>query len=213
MKICVISLGLFWLGIGLVSHGEAQNIDNECLTALRQKYAWESIYLTYVPLSDLSQILRNRGIVNKLSQELHGEGIAKLQRFLTGGDVGEIALLQINLVTLQAGFIKTDATNGIVTQVTWTQEEVFKVAYWCDRFLNDNTLLMQMEQKIKEGTISLTDAWNNIKKSQENLLIPQERFDSVLQDYRYLVQLKQKEFLELKAQDNPIYEEIYAFTR
>lgn len=213
MKVCILNLGLLLFGIGLVFHIEAQNIDNEYLTSLRQKYAWESIYLTYVPLSDLSQLLRDQIIINKLSQEIHGEGIAKLQRFLTGGDMGKIALLQINLMTLQAGFIKTDATNGVVTQVTWTQEEVFKVAYWCDRFLNDNALLTQIDQKIREGTISLKDAWNDIKKSQENPLIPQKNVVPVLQEFWYLVQAKQEEFLELKAQNNPLYQEIYAFDR
>jgi len=210
----------FLMGILLLSNAEAQNIDGEDLEQLQEqlqgKYPWEGIYLTYVPLSDMTQVLDVEGIVprivKKFSQGKYAEGLDKLQCFLTGGDKGKLLLLHIDLINWRAGFIKNGETQGVVTvKGSWDEDDVSQIAFWWDLYFNNNKKLLELRQAIQSRTISVEDAWKGVKESQEDPLILPVKSDLVSTDFWFLTRVKRDELTELKTKNELAYEEILAF--
>src|SRR5215831_18982199 len=138
------SLAVFILLMALgapVSKVFAQNPDG-ALNELKKKYPWGHIYLTFIPISDITGILNTPRHNQEISKQEGSQIVSTLTNFLNTNKRDQInralAFIEINLNTMEAGFKWADDHNGVVIKIPWSPAQVLQIAVICDKHLNGN---------------------------------------------------------------------------
>ncbi|HXU36447.1 MAG TPA: hypothetical protein VN937_08795 [Blastocatellia bacterium] len=153
----------------LVNDISAQDSTGQ-LEQLRNKYPWGSIYLTYIPISDLTTILSNSSQFPEVSKKESEEVVRILQKFLSTHQRPRqseaIAFMEIDLNRIEAGFKWATDKDGVISKIPWDQKQVARVADLCDRFLNGNLVVRQItSQSTPPKVIQITH--EDIKPGRE----------------------------------------------
>lgn len=117
----------------------AQSADAR-LNELKAKYLWGSIYLTYVPISSLTNLLANSANYQEVSKRAGESVLSILLDFLKTHKrprINEaIAFVEIDLNRKEAGFKWANDNDGVISQIPWTAQQVVQVADLCDKWLS-----------------------------------------------------------------------------
>jgi len=184
---------------------------------LTDRYPWSSIYISYIPLNDMTNALNSDDNFNKLVKLPPGEEVLrKFKGFLN--QIKEqrmseaVAFLQLNLVTGKAGYKKLSDRDGVIHVVPWEREEVEGIAEFSDRSLNRLLDYEKTHNAIASGVkeMTLTKAW----KTSEGLIadphIPPEKIAPLMKSVRQLIDQRPDEWKELKKQKN-LFDKINKF--
>jgi len=168
--------------------GHAQDpTDCPSVEQLAGKYPHGSIYLTYIPLNDMTQLLNDEEKFEALSSKPPGKEVltvyrAFLNRHRETTMSQALAFLQLNLITSQSGFKKVSDNDGTIREEAWSAEEVEGIACFCDRFIQEMLDFENVFAHIRRQDLSLGDTWKTLRTAQRNPYIPSLRVTSLAQE-------------------------------
>src|SRR5215831_16708309 len=104
------------------------NVDDS-IAQLKAKYAYGSLYLTYIPLNDMTHLLNEEKKFAKLaSKPGQQEALQVLKAFLDGKRERRmneaLAFVQLNLDSGKAGFKHISDRDGAISQIAWSETQV-----------------------------------------------------------------------------------------
>jgi hypothetical protein len=143
---------------------------------LRNRYLWGSIYLTYNSLIELDWIL-NRQTGSGQGSLGDPRACELLQNILAKTTVGHptdsIAFLQLDLSAnpVRAGYSLSNAVQGTVVPLTWTPEDVRRVAVFVDKFLNSKMAAIELSNQLRNKRRDLRSAWQQLAKISNDPLV------------------------------------------
>lgn len=184
------------------------------LKELREKYIWGSIYLTYGPICDVQKILsKPRNKVPSLQQSSISPVIVSfLNRHHADNMRDGIAFLQVNLNTLEAGFMKAQDEHGVVNRIPWNRDQVVQAADLFDRLLSGTFAFNTSYRKISDPETSIAEAWGIYQESKENETISEEKKLALAISFRVLVGKKQDELTSLVEYNPSMFTNVSTFT-
>src|SRR6516165_5525716 len=106
---------------------------------IKAKYAFGSIYLTYIPINDMINLLNDEQKFKSLSMKPPpGEKIltmfrAFLEKNREKNMSDAVAFLQLDLNFGKAGYKKLADKDGVIRAVAWTKDEVEAIAIFVDK--------------------------------------------------------------------------------
>jgi hypothetical protein len=194
----------------------AQSPD-KVLDKLKQKYPWGSIYLTYIPISDLTYLLNKQEKRDTISK-LEGDNlVSTITSFLNAHRKPEmkqaIAFIEIDLNRVEAGFKRADDNDGVITKIPWDKAQVVQIAALCGKFLSGSLEAHEISMSIQSGDISLEEAWAAIGEIRDAPYIPYEKVVPLLEGMKTLITTRQHALSRLKESDKPLYEALIRFDK
>jgi hypothetical protein len=159
---------------------------------LKDKYAFGSLYLTYIPLNDIRHLLDEKEKVSTLTAKGHsGESLSTLKSFLDkqrGQPISEgVAFVQLDMETARAGYKLISDRDGSISTIAWSTEQVRNIAKFADDFLNSLHVFEEQRVTISSGSISIGDAYDVFERLNSNPYIPSVRTAGLVHDFRAFV--------------------------
>lgn len=186
------------------------------LQELREKYQpFGSIFLTYTPLHDLTEVLNDPRRYEIINTIVSSPAIPSCFRtFLkTNGGMGMsdgIAFLQLDLNTRKAGFKKLMDRDGVIRTIAWSEDEVQGIAVLSDTFLNRLDVFEKVQAEVSSGKTTVAKAWKDVQDLERDPFITDERRASLLPELKGLIDRKPEELKRL--QDEHLHEAIAKFS-
>jgi len=189
---------------------------NADLKALRDKYTFQSIYLTYIPLLSLTYLLNEDGKYNNLVKDRRWTKVLPvLKKYLNDNRHAElnqaIAFLQLDLGNLQAGVKSISDRGAAITKLPWDHSTVIGVAFFSDAFLSGQTKTEELTNNIKAGKITIGKAWDEITILKDEALIPTQAISKPLQAFQMLMEANPEALKKLQKEDKPRFDRIQRF--
>lgn len=183
---------------------------------LRKKYTWGSIYLTYGPICDITQLLAQPETLKKISADPSTAVASIVSTFLQRNRAANwrdgIAFIEINLNTQEAGYMKAADLNGVINRIPWNPGEVLQAADLFDRFLTDYSSFTATYSKLISGYTHLVEAWDLVQEARATGdYLPTEKFAFLDISFRVLTESKETELAGLKNSNADLYSSISHF--
>jgi hypothetical protein len=171
---------------------------------LKAKYAYGSLYLTYIPLYDMTNLLNEEKKFAKLASESGQQGALQvLKAFLDGKRERQInealAFVQLNLECGKAGYKRISDRDGAISPIPWSETEVWRIAIFSDAFLNRLLAFEEKQASISALEVSLGKAWEAVKDFAEDPYIPAIRTAELVRDFKFLVAERPGELESLQS--------------
>jgi hypothetical protein len=184
---------------------------------LKGVYTFGSIYLTYIPINDLTHLLNEERKYNQLvATWSKAEALQQLRTFLNDErqpNMNEaIAFIQLDLKTEEAGFKKISDRNGTITKISWTGTTVKEVGWFSDRFLKRLVDFEDKHSSLVAGLTTVDKAWTDLGTFREDPFIPTRRMVTLDRDFKSLIERKSDELQDLKSRDHVAYAAIQDFS-
>ena len=119
-----------------------------------------------------------------------------------------IAFLRLDLNNLKAGFKQISDLNAVIQELPWSAEEVQGIAELCDLYIKKLPKFDRVDESIRSGSASVSEAWKNISDLKEDPFLTPSRLAGLLGNFRGLVDEKPQEFDAMKLYDLETYESI-----
>lgn len=183
---------------------------------LKNVYTFGSIYLTYIPLNDITHLLNEEKKFDQLVKQTKPEALQDLKTFLNSErqpNMNEaLAFVQLDLTVGEAGFKKISDRNGAITKIPWAEPTVHEIGAFCDRFLKRVQDAEESSLAFAAGRTTLRTAWAKLKGLREDPLIPTRRIAVLDKEFRSLVERNAAELEELRSGSNTMYTAIRDFS-
>jgi len=194
----------------------SSNTDCPSPEELQRKYAEGCIYLTYIPLNDLTQLLNDKEKFDELCKQPPGRQILTVFRsFLNQHREVRLnqalAFLQLNLLAGKGGYKEMSDQDGAIKAPAWTKEEVHGIGCFCDRFLGEMVAYANTFVAIEEGTMPLINAWQEIRRVQINPMIAKHRAATMTRAFGFQVKSRTGELNALRRQNPDAFNSIDQF--
>ena len=207
----------FFCGIGL-SVEKSQENPESIAAELRANYNWGSIYLTYKSVFEFidtldgprkAQISREHSpyIVNIFSNFLK----SSIGRKINEG----IAILEIDLNIMKAGFLRSNEGAGTITQLSWNRTEVAQIAHLCDKLKKGayraQVVFSELNSPYALNAITLEQAINKVQEIQNDPYVSPQRSTVVFYGLRTFIEQKPEELSKLKQANPDLYASLTNF--
>lgn len=198
---------------------------DEIKAALKQKYATNSIFLSFSALYDMRGVLNDPvkyPLVARQYPMMTSRGNQKVldlfRSFLDrirskDGDLMStaVAFVQIDFVTPSAGYMLLSAHDGTLQKLPWSDEEIVRIAAICDEFLTRFRVAQAYGETLVRRSATLSDAWTSIQKFKADPFIPDAAIVPMVEHFRSLIDEKPTELAGLMEKDRGLYEAISKF--
>jgi hypothetical protein len=177
---------------------------------LCSRYQFGSLYVTYIPINDLTQLLNDAARCLRFKQLTSDPGaIDAFKTFLDKIPIGPInegiAFVQLDLVKGQAGFKKISDRDGVIHNIAWSSKQVEGIAELCDAYFTRFSEYEAAYNLIQTGVVPLKDAWERVADLQGDPFVTNVRSADLLGNFKVLVDQKQTELKGLKLDDAATY--------
>lgn len=184
---------------------------------LRGVYPFGSIYLTYIPLNDMTNLLNEpKKFAQLASTAASGHALQILKTFLNDerqAHMNEaLAFVQINLKTGKAGFKKISDRNGTISEMAWDKSTVREIGRFSDEFLKRLVECENVQTSIANGRATVRKAWEDLQSLTQDPFIPTLRTMRLGRDFKSLLESKREEFASLKFEKHSTYTAIQDFS-
>lgn len=184
---------------------------------LKGVYTFGSIYLTYIPLNDITQLLNEDKKYEQLvAKASKADAFQELKTFLNSErelNMNEaLAFVQLDLRTGEAGYKKISDRNGAITKIPWSESTVREVGSFSDRFLKRSTDFEKKRSALVAGRTTVPKAWSDLKSLREDPLIPTRRMVTLDREFRSFVEKQKNELINLRSGNPAIYTAIRDFS-
>jgi hypothetical protein len=184
---------------------------------LKTRYDFGSLYLTYIPLNDMTHLLNEPKKFEALAAKPPFQAtLERFRGFLNDNRERQLnealAFLQLELSTGKAGWKKISDRDGTIRRTNWSPSEVWGIAEFSDAFLGSHLVLEEKDASIASGTISVAQAWEDIKSLKKDPYIPTLRTVALDRDFRSMIEKKSAELDVLKAKNQPLYAAVHEFS-
>lgn len=187
--------------------------DSKENTELRSNYHFGSLYVTYIPLNDLTQLLNDPGKLPKLREETSQPGCLDTFRSFLKMHASErlnagIAFLQLELTILKAGYKKISDRDGVIHPTSWSGPDVQGIAELCDRYFRRLSTFEVMHESIRSGDVSVGQAFKTFSEFKDDPFLTNSNKASLLANVKGLIDEKPHELVDLKRSDAATYKSI-----
>jgi hypothetical protein len=191
----------------------AQEIDEKALEQMRKRYesSFESIYVTDPVLNNLAVHLRTTHSIALLTKNGADAGILNIFRKFLTDVANDRAFLQLELRTLKAGFKRQSDPSPGIQQLSWSRNQVYRIAVICDRYLQGQIELADLQNKLAKGDISIVASWNALEKFRRDPYVPAATMTGSLNTFLAYINQNQAKVSALAATNPSIYERIANF--
>jgi hypothetical protein len=183
------------------------------LAELRSKYPFGSLYVTYVPVNDLTHLLNDPARLPQLRETVtEPDALDTLSSFLNKepfGDINEgIAFIQLDLNSFKAGYKKISDREGGIKEIAWSSSEVQVIGGFCDLYFNKQSIFRKVRESISLGRSTLPKAWKDIDKLKDDPFLSNAKVASLLGTFKVLVDRNLPDLETLKLRDASAYQSI-----
>lgn len=183
------------------------------LAELNQRYPWGGLYVTGGALHNIHGISLVPERDAKNMSLPTGQGYDLFKGFIKtiAGKrqaARDIAMVHLDLRSLEAGYITTTGNTGTLTRIPWTSSEVVDAAEWYDRYLRSHEIF---SSRIIDATGGLEGRWKALQEAS------QDAFTSATQFARYAGHLREwmadnpEGVEELRLNDQQLYSKVQEF--
>jgi hypothetical protein len=203
---CLCALGL----------GAGTESSQSVLEQLKQKYPWGSIYVMYIPLNDMADVLDDDQRFREVAAKPPGPAALKVfkafldstrEKFISEA----VVFLQLNLHLGKAGYKRLSDRRGEIQELAWTQNQFEGIAQYCDQSLNHFGEYAALKEKVSSGTVSLAKSWKELEKLSTNPYIPTSKMAPLAAEFGKLIDKRPDELKALKRNDRKLHDTIQGF--
>jgi hypothetical protein len=194
---------------------DAEGVEVRHVSALGERYTWQSIYLTRVIIQDLAALFRYEDFYEAMSQQ-QPEEQAALDFFrdylLQNGN--KVELIQLNLGAETAGTVGVEAyqfAGSIQLLEAHWDVHLEDISLWLDRYFYTRGRLLELLRKMERKEIDLLAAKKEIENLTNTYLISYSSASALGNAYYELAQSESGELMALQASNLPDYNDITGF--
>lgn len=180
---------------------------------LRSRYQFGSLYVTYIPINDLTQLLNDSGKLSRFkSKASNPDAVDIFKNFLDNNPPGPInegiAFIQLDLIHNKAGLKRISDRDGVIHTIAWSESDVQGIAELCDAYFNRLSQYEETHESIRSGQAPVIQAFRDISQLKEDPFLTNARVASLLGNFKVLIDNKPDELEALKSADLVTYDAI-----